>query len=107
MKLKVFVIFDSKANVFQGPYLSRSVAEFIRNMSYVAAMDTSSVFHKFGADYTVFESHEWDDSTGEFLCLASRISHGTLLELGAAYLAADEARQRAQVISGGSDIKSV
>ena len=101
MILKCFVVFDSKANLYQGPYFSRSSAEMIRNFSYVAAMDTSSVFHKYGADYTLFEVGQFDDATGVISCENSLafINHGNMLTLGAAYIAADEAAKRAALVS--------
>ena len=97
MILNAFVVFDSKANIFQGPYFARSVAAMIRDFSHVAAMDTASVFHKFGGDFSLFEVGTFDDSTGKFFNLPSHINHGTMLALGAAYIAADEALKHSQV----------
>lgn len=89
MILKMFSVYDVKANFYHGPYFGRTDVEVIRNFSYVAAMDVNSVFHKHGADYTLFATGEFDDSTGRVSTFESFVSHGTLLALGATYLGVD------------------
>ena len=59
----IFTIYDSKAETCLPPFFSPNSATAIRDFE-VAANDTSTVFYKHAADYTLFEIASWDDQTG-------------------------------------------
>lgn len=63
MKLKVFTVYDSKIGAYMTPFFARAVGEAMRNWES-ACNDPESMMCKHPADYTLFETAEFDDSTG-------------------------------------------
>jgi hypothetical protein len=79
MELKVFGIYDSKAEAYLPPFFVKSKGEAIRAItSHV--MDEHHNFCKYAEDFTLFELGSWDDSTAKFELLATPHSLGVLVE---------------------------
>jgi len=79
MKLKVFSIYDSKAEAYKQPFFMATKGEAVRGILEVLDRP-DHLFAKYPTDYTLFELGEYDDSNGKMLPLNSPISHGSLLE---------------------------
>lgn len=63
MKMLMFAVYDSAAQVYMQPFFCRSRLEAIRSFSdAVGKADTPFCAHP--ADYTLFAVGEYDDSTG-------------------------------------------
>lgn len=77
MKQKVFVVFDSKVEAYMTPFFCRSKGEALRSWE-TACNDGQSMMSKHPADYTLFESGEYDDATGRIQ------QHNALIPLGTA-----------------------
>lgn len=79
MKLYVFTVYDSAAEVFMHPFYMQSRATAIR-----AFRDTierpDHQFAKHPADFTLMEIGTYDDSTGLFTQLQAKENLGTALE---------------------------
>lgn len=75
---KVFAVYDSKAEAYLPPFFVQNQAVALRSFAS-AAQDADHQFHKFGADYTLFELGEYDDSTGVITTHKAQINHGTAL----------------------------
>lgn len=73
--LKLFSIYDSKAEAFIQPFFSPATGSAIRSFE-TAANDAGSDFHKYGADYTLFEIGTFDEHTCELTPLESKINLG-------------------------------
>jgi len=79
MKMKVFTIYDVKAEAYLRPLFTTASGLAIR--SVIAAMeDPRHDLSKYPADYTLFEIAEWDDLKGEFKMYDAKINHGCLIE---------------------------
>lgn len=65
MILKVFAIFDTKAELYKNPWYMATVAEAVRAFGDLAN-DTSSVINRHPKDFQLVQVAEWDDSTGKF-----------------------------------------
>ena len=79
MKLKVFSIYDSKAEAYKQPFFMATKGEAVRGILEVLDRP-DHLFAKYPADYTLFELGEYDDSNGKMLPHNTPISHGSLLE---------------------------
>jgi len=76
---KVFSVYDSKAKAWLPPFVSPNAAVAIR--SFEAAANTAQhEFHRFAADFVLFEVGAWDESRGELLNLAEKVSLGVAIE---------------------------
>lgn len=64
--LKLFSIFDSKANAYMNPFIQATAPAAMRSFG-AACCDSNSEFHKFAEDFTLFELGEWDEHTGSIL----------------------------------------
>lgn len=68
--MKIFSIYDSKAEAYIQPFYSLTPAAAIRIFSEAAQDEGDSngrpahAFNKHGADYTLFMVGEWDERTG-------------------------------------------
>ncbi len=78
MKLKVFSVYDSKAEAFIQPFYSQTTGTAVRSFEQ-AVQDPTHEFRKFAGDYTLFELGEFDQSTGHFTQLATHINLGLAL----------------------------
>ena len=63
MELKVYSVYDSKTQAYMSPWFARSRGEAIRSFTE-AVNDPKSMFHKYPADFTMFELGTWDDQAG-------------------------------------------
>ena len=80
MILKVFGIYDSKAEAFLPPFMMKSKGEALRALtSHVE--DTQHNFCKYAEDFTFFELGSWDDSNGKYDFLSTPHSIAVLMEL--------------------------
>jgi len=80
MILKVFGIYDSKAEAYLPPFMMKSKGEAIRALtSHVE--DPQHNFCKYCEDFTLFEFGSWDDSTGKYDLLPTPHSIAVLIEL--------------------------
>lgn len=75
MKIKMFVVHDSKACVYGTPMFIQSVGSAIRSFSDIAN-DPGSVVCKHPTDFTLFEIGLYDDQTGVAKCVEPFINHG-------------------------------
>ncbi len=78
MKLKVFSVFDSKAEAFIQPFYSQTTGTAVRSFEQ-ALQNEDHEFRKFAADYTLFELGEFDQQTGSFTELPAKINLGLAL----------------------------
>lgn len=66
MILKVFAVYDEKAEIFAQPFFMANKGTALRAMSNVFAKPEHE-FTKFPQDYTIYELGEYDDSNGRML----------------------------------------
>lgn len=78
MTLKMFSVYDSKAEAFIQPFFSQSTGTAVRSFED-AANQESHEFQKHAADYTLFELGDFDQNTGITTCLEVRINLGNAL----------------------------
>lgn len=79
MSMKVFGIYDSKAECFLPPFMMKTKGEAIRALSG-HVNDPEHNFCKFAADFTLFDLGSWDEQTGRYDLLATPHSIGILIE---------------------------
>lgn len=79
MQLKVFGIYDSKAEAYLQPFLMKSKGEAIRALSNHVS-DPEHNFCKYAEDFTLFELGSWDDANGQFTLHNTPQSLGVLVE---------------------------
>lgn len=77
---KMFTVYDSKAKAYLQPFHARQAGEAMR-MFAKAANDVKHDFHKYGADYTLFEIGTWDEAKGQVEMHPGKINLGTGLEM--------------------------
>lgn len=75
MKLKVFAVFDSKAQAWNTPMFLRSTGEALRSWEDECNR-VESMISKHAEDYSLHELGEYDDSTGRFQELPSALNLG-------------------------------
>lgn len=75
--LKVFSIFDSKANAFMQPFFCANVA-VAKRMCARSVMNQESDFWYFKEDYSLFELGSWDPDLGKFDLLSAPENLGLL-----------------------------
>jgi len=80
MIVKMFAIYDSKAEAYNQPLFMQSRGVAIRAFMD-AANDPECPISKYPADYTLFEIGEFDNSTAVCSSHVPKISLGTALEL--------------------------
>lgn len=78
MRLKVFSVFDSKAEAYLQPFFSTTVGMAMRSFGD-AVKDEGHQFHKHAADYTLFQIGEFDDEKG-LLSSTTHVNLGCALE---------------------------
>lgn len=78
--LKVFSVYDSKAEAFLLPFFTSNAAVAIRNFSS-AASDAATAFSRHPGDYTLFEIGSWDESEGAWRPLSAKVALGSAIEL--------------------------
>lgn len=77
--LKVFAIYDSKAEAFVHDFKAETKGLAVRQFAK-GANEEKSDFHRYAQDYTLFEIGTWDDREGVYAMHDAKISMGTALE---------------------------
>lgn len=77
-KIRMFVIYDHKAEVFATPFFQRTRAEALRGFIEVCN-DKTTNFYKWPSDYSLYEVGEFDLDSGE-LGIVEKRSLGTALD---------------------------
>lgn len=82
MKLKLFVVYDSKTEAYGVPFFRDFTANALREWSEVASnkSDKQNQISKFPADFTLFEIGSYDQESGIVSMYETKFSHGTALE---------------------------
>ena len=80
MSMKMFIVYDSKAEAYLQPFYAQATGAGVRIFSQ-ASSDQSHQFFKHGADYTLFEIGSFDESTGTLVIADAKVNLGTALEL--------------------------
>ncbi|UOF80675.1 DNA binding protein vP5 [Microviridae sp.] len=78
MKLKVFSVYDSKAEAYLQPFFSTTLGMATR-MFGDAVKDQQHNFNKHAADFTLFQIGEFDDENG-LLVSVNKINLGCAIE---------------------------
>jgi len=79
MILKVFGIYDSKAEAYLSPFMMKSKGEAIRAIQNHIE-DKEHNFHKYAEDFTLFELGSWDDQTAKYELHSTPKSMGVFIE---------------------------
>lgn len=79
MILKVYSIYDSKAEAYVRPFFAPTKGLALRSV-LAALQDPNHDLSKYPADYTLFELGEWDDQTGLFTPHNTKQNLGVMLE---------------------------
>lgn len=79
MIVKMYSVYDSKAEAFLPPFFMLSRGSAIRDFSD-AVNDASHVFFKHREDYTLFELGSFDDSSAAFALSLTPTSLGVGIE---------------------------
>lgn len=77
--MKIFTIYDSKAEAYLPPFFMKSKGEALRALTS-QVNDENSNFHKYAEDFTIFEVGEWNEENCKFNLLDTLHSLGVLLE---------------------------
>lgn len=93
MKLKVFTVFDSKAETFARPFFMKTVGEAIRSWVDVVN-DSTTAFSKHPQDFVLYEVASYDDANGQFENIIPPVSHGAAAEYVSIRTASDAAAVR-------------
>lgn len=78
-KLKMFSVYDSKAEVYDKPFCMLTKGECIRGFGD-AANDPKTTLGQHPADYTLFEIGEYDQITGNIELHKTKLNLGNALE---------------------------
>lgn len=62
--MKIYSVYDSKANAYLQPFFSENAATARRAIGPVVH-DENHLFHKYGEDYSLFEIGEFDENNGQ------------------------------------------
>jgi len=79
MKLKVFAVYDSKAETYSQPHFMLTRGQAIRAWE-VAVNDPETQFCRHPADFTFFELGEYDQLSGTFEQHKAKVSLGVAVE---------------------------
>lgn len=77
--MKIYSIFDSKAEAYLTPWFSPTNGIAIRTITE-AVNDPTHGFGKHSQDYTLFELGHFDPETGAITLNATRVNLGVLIE---------------------------
>lgn len=78
--LKIFCVFDSKADAFLSPFFMPNKGMAIRGMASVCA-DPTHDFNIHGGDFTLFEIGEYDTKSGRITSYDVFENLGTMLQV--------------------------
>jgi hypothetical protein len=76
---KIFSVYDDKAEAYLQPFFAGSKGLATRSITDVVN-DANHQFHKYAADFTLFELGEFDDTNGNITLHDSKVNLGTLIE---------------------------
>lgn len=80
MELKIFTVYDSKANAYMQPFFMNSTGQALR--AWIDAVnDKTTQFNKHPEDFTLFEIGVYHDENAQIESLRTPISIGVALEL--------------------------
>lgn len=79
MKLKVFAIYDSKAEAYMQPFMMQTRGQAIRSFSDLVN-DGKSQLNKHPEDFTLFEIADFEDQKGIYTPLKTHASCGIAIE---------------------------
>jgi hypothetical protein len=79
MILKVYSVYDSKAEAYLSPMYFQSKGQAVRSFTEVAN-DKTSAIGKYPEDFTLFEIGDFNDSTCKFFLYDTPYSLGVALE---------------------------
>lgn len=79
MLLKMFTVYDSKAEAYLPPFYLAASGQAVRTFADTAN-DPNHAFGKHPSDYTLFEIGVFDDQHASFNILDAKISLGTAQE---------------------------
>jgi len=88
MKTRVFVIYDSKVQAYLQPFFARTAGEALR-MWESTVNDPKTQISKYPADFTLYETAEFNELTGAFSQHLNMLNLGTALEVKTRHEAAD------------------
>jgi len=77
--MKMFTVYDSKAEAYMQPFFAKSTGEALRSFSDTC-QDKNHIFSKHPEDFTLFELGTWDEQNSEFVIYESKKSLGTAIE---------------------------
>lgn len=92
-KMRVFVVYDSKVEAYLQPFFAPTIGAALR-MWETTVNSNDSQIAKYPADYTLFETAEFDEATGRF------VQHDALKNLGTAIEQKRSASPEIRQISG-------
>lgn len=78
MMTTVCSVYDSKAHAWLQPFFSQT-PETAQRAFMAAANDPEHGFHKYAADYTLFDIGEWDELAGKLTMHEAAINLGTAI----------------------------
>lgn len=78
--MKIFSIYDSKAEAFITPFFSQSTGTALREFEQ-AANEEGHQFYKYGGDYSLHELGAFDEFTGKISLLTAPIDLGLAMTL--------------------------
>lgn len=77
--MRVFSVYDSKAEAYGSPVFLKTKGEAIRGFTDIVN-DGNSMLSKYPGDYTLFELGSFDEETAKFDLHSSPVSLGVALE---------------------------
>lgn len=92
--MKIFTIYDSKAEAYLQPFFSPTKATATRDFQQ-AAQDEKSAFHTHAADYTLMQIGAWNEQTGTLSVDETKSNLGTALD----YMTAIQTPKKLEVAS--------
>lgn len=79
MKLKMFAVYDQKAEAYMNPFVMQTKGQAIRAWSDTVNNDDTQFF-KHPEDFTLFELAEYDDSTGAVTMHQAKVDLGNAIQ---------------------------
>lgn len=75
----IFSVYDSKAQAYLQPFFTHNKQTAIRSFA-TAAQQSDHDFHRYAADYTLFQIGEWDAQSGHINTLENKLNLGMASE---------------------------
>lgn len=101
--MKLFSIYDSKAQAYIHPFALQSAAHAVRQVSDILAGDRPSPYSDYPEDFTLMEIGEWDQLTGKITSYPHFESHGNLAHFRAQLIARRKQSQTANAAMNGGN----